>query len=469
MRLFKEALDIENDNPSYKLVLSYENEENQTQYCEFDYVDDSVKASDEVSVTQHPIAGGYEIADHIFRQPQTLEFQAKFGIRAKKAYNWTDENRLGHIQSEFTNLMRAGTRFRVMMLSSNNESNSRFRTYTNMIIQRLNWTQHQDTLDADFSMKEAMTVNAAEFIDVIEDYSDPNLPAITDLTQMSFKDEFFDIQTTTALVIKKLQELDLIDMEALKTWLIGTGIAVGGAAVLIGITWATTAVVSAIAATVGATASVVPVGTIVAAAVLIVAAIGLAIWAIIKQVKRQKFIAAGLYFKIDKDMTEAQKQKVLERLGLFIEDIQKGIEKVAAGTKLYAITSNQRQECGLYFDGDYYTIQIEEKNLSSTAESKQYQMTLLLYGENAVKSASMVGLSSIADCTDETALYFKPESNARLYLMNKATANYVTAAQVNIDPIVENDLRNMLFLSSEKPMEKVWEDIANYINSRFNV
>ena len=100
--------EINKTSEGYKVVLSYveklTNNNPVTKYAELDLQDGGVSVKSNVTISDHPTANGFNISDHIYREPITISMKGEYGEDGLKAKNWSGDDRLSTIQLEFETL-----------------------------------------------------------------------------------------------------------------------------------------------------------------------------------------------------------------------------------------------------------------------------------------------------------------------------------------------------------------------------
>lgn len=417
---------IGNTSTGYKVILSYVilNESTnlwETKYAEIDVQEDGLDIKSNVELTSFPTLQGHHISDHIYRLPIEIGIKGEFADNGLKAQDWTGQDRLTRIQSEFEACQRAGIKFKIVTIRNNNASNKsnwRFLARQNMVLTSINWQQHQHSLSFSFNFKEAMS-SKLQKIDVKTDVSDPNLPVITDLSAASLVGEVISSNDVIGMTIEVLRNLNLVN-DATFLRCMATGAILMGTSMII-----SAAVVGSVLLVVAGVCSSVPVvGWIVAAACALAAGI-MAIFSWAEAAKRAEQLAyyrnLGEVFLIEDDMTEDEKDEVVRNFITFLGKVKTTVDNSLTEIAVYRIGKADRQECVLTVNGSYYVQQIEKND-----DDLSYRIKSLYLGHDCVKSLpKIVALESFNDCTEnESTIYFRDRKGAagstyRVYIINR--------------------------------------------------
>lgn len=448
----------------YKVIISYlkdigktadgKSQNLVTEYAELDFQEGDVKVDSEVELTTHPTANGYDISDHIYRKPITASLQGVFADNGLKSVYWTGSDRLTTIQREFEALQRLGCKFTITIMKgadASDTANQRYISRQNMVLTKISWNEAQDTLHFNFDFREAISSNVV-LLEPEVNVRDPNLPAITELKATSLIDEVISKDDIIKITIKALYDLDLVDDKTLKyvaaaniTALV-SGIAAG-------------AVVLSILMVAAGLASIPIVGWIIGAVLAVAAAIVSAIcWWKAAEHERQLayYKSIGHMFKVTDDMTDEQKDAIIKVLGTFLEEVFSNVETALQDVKVYNIAKDDRQECTLEVNGNYYVQQIEKSNTSDA-----YTVKSLYLGETEIKQQALVGRETFQDCTDDSStIYFrdKDDEKYRVYIINKAAVS-----ETESGTSADETLMNYDFAVSKYPLSDMTDKIAKVV------
>ena len=424
--LFKENID--KTSSGYKVILSYLSTndltgESNTKYAEVDVQEDGLDVKSNVELTSYPTLQGHHISDHIYRLPIEVSIKGEFADNGLKSFGWIGEDRLTRIQSEFEACQRAGVKFRLVTIRNNDaadKSNWRFLARQNMVLTGISWQQHQHSLSFSFNFKEAISSNL-QIVETKKDLTDPNLPAITDLSAASLVGELISTNDVITMTIEALRNLNLVNdatfnrCAATAKNMIGLSVA---AIVL------TKVIITKILASLTiASASIPIVGWIVGAAIAITAAI-IAVFNINNAIERAKQLAyyrqLGHVFLIEDDMSEDEKDKVVQNFVAFLATVNNAVDEELSDISIFRIAKADRQECTLNVNGTYYVQRIEKND-----DDLSYRIESLYLGKTPVASRSkIIALESFNDCNESSAFFFDKfgveGSTYRVYIINRS-------------------------------------------------
>lgn len=411
---------ISNLTQGYKAVLSYDVYDESVQnvvrkYAELDLQEGGIDVKSNVELTTFPIMRGFNISDHIFRQPIEISMKGKFAQNGTKAMGWTGVDRLTKIQQEFESLQRAGVKFEIVVMKNdniNNESNQRYLRRPQMVLTSIGWSEHQDVIDFNFDFKEAIS-GAYESANIQRDQSDPNLPDITELSAASLVGELISSDDVIRMTVDIMNSLEIINANTiLKCAALNVGAIAIGASIV-----GTLVAIAAAGTAIPFVGWVVGIGCAIAAACV-------AIFEINKEIelaqRRAYYKSLGHLFLIEDDMPEEEKNKIAMRFVEFLNDVKLTVDKELSNISIYRIAKTDRQECILNMNGNYYVNQIEKNNDNLTFRIK----TLYLGTDEVASKAQITGLENFADCNETSnAIYFRDIMNPkyRVYIINRAS------------------------------------------------
>lgn len=411
---------ISNYTPGYKVVLSYDIYDETIKnvvrkYAELDLQEGGIDVKSNVELTSFPTMSGFNISDHIFRQPIEVSMKGKFAQNGVKAFGWNGTDRLTKVQEEFETAQRAGIKFNIVIMHGNDvndESSQRYLPRHNMVLTSIGWSQQQDIIDFSFDFKEA--ISGSYRMSVIQkDLSDPNLPEITDLEAASLVGELISTDDVISMTIDIMKSLGIVNDG---TFWACVGLSAAGYTV-----FGTTA---ALLITIAATSTSIPfVGWVVGIGCAIAAGITSVVSAI-EAAQRAAYIdklrTLGHVFLVEEGMTEEEKTKIAEDFVSFLNKVKDNVEQSLSDISVYRIANTNRQECMLNMNGNYYVNQIEKNDDDLTFRIK----TLYLGSDEIASKSKITGLESFADCTNTPgAIYFRDISNPlyRVYIVNRAS------------------------------------------------
>ena len=420
----------------YKVILSYEADDQVTKYAEIDVMDGDLDVKLPVELTSFPTLQGHNIADHIYRMPIEITMRGEFADNGLKSYGWVGEDRLTKIQDEFEKCQRTGTKFKIITIKNDdaiNDSNRRYKSRENMVLISITWTQHQHTLSFIFTFKEAIST----FIEIgkaIPAIIDPTLPAITDLSAASLVGELISKEEVIKMTIDALKNIGMINDATI-------GRCLNSASIALSISWATIGLLSGLTA---ASVAIPFVGWVIGIGAVIAGAIATGINASMANARNEqiaKYNALGRNFCITDDMTESEKDAVVQKFASFLAEVENTIDVVLSDIAVYRIAKADRQQCTLTVNGTYYVIEIERN-----ADDASYSMTAYYLGVDKVKYLPKVtALETFAGCTDSPSSYFFHDgkygirgSTYRVYIVSRsAYVNEAKGIQTNEDKLQE--------------------------------
>ena len=177
--------------------------------------DDNIKSSS--TVTRHPIVTGDLVADHMYRNPDTLSLRGTFSLNGSKGIVVIEgDSKLNKVQDLFEDIKNKGLLCDITRVKIESDDSGRqspvFKSRKNMILTNISWTQGINDVDYSFTFNEALIVT----IDIAPATSDDNFnPNVSGFTRSTFTDSIFDIEIVKKLVVQILKEQNLIDEKAL--------------------------------------------------------------------------------------------------------------------------------------------------------------------------------------------------------------------------------------------------------------
>lgn len=430
---------------------------NELKYFPIDYLNDrDVNANSHVAT--QPMQRGDYMADHMYRDPVTLNLSGQFSMNGRnwnnKSYEFmSTNNRLTDVQKTFEYIKNNGILCNIVTIATNVDTldaadadrydvnNTRFISRENMALEGIRWTEKVNSINFAFSFKEVITVEEVEY-DV--DTTDMFLPNVEGPKEASFGTLLMETNKLPEIVVKALYDKGLIKkkwaqemiqefndvyeasignsinyypsdtkqmIEATKRTLNATilnPVVIRALAVAVGAI-VVAKICAAVAVAAGATASIVPVGTIIVGVAAVAVAIGAGIYALWKNYKNRKL--AKKAFKNGKED--------LERLDKVCADVEKEINAANIDIKVIEIQSDDDQEISLSIGGSYFYISftaipdVPYFNVQITSTDERWT-------EADVKSKGMPYITSIDELETER-VWFKNHSNKdpyEIYLMN---------------------------------------------------
>lgn len=429
---------------------------------EFDLVtEQSVNATSEI--TQYPTVSGDTIADHMIKQATTMTVGGVFSIYGNKPTTFVGaDDRLTNIQSFFEKIKDEGILCTLTTVDRASNSKHRFKTRENMALTSITWQESQSSMTFSFAFTEALRVDMTT---LVSDYTDENVPAITDPSTLNFTDEFLNPEEITNIVKQQLQEVKLLDND-FAIWVsqnvdvvrqIATVTSI--VAIAVGAKVLSTMITISIAAGVLGLATN-PVGWIIGGASLAVGAIAaFFVWlcnnAAIKKAEEEYGIKA---FK--KSDSDEENEQTTERLCNYIGQVNQNLQVLNDVVQVFALQANIEQECMLYIGSTYYIFTFTKNNTQTENGQTTWKLNIAFSDREDTKDISDVSgaaLENIKDCTLDNMI-LKTDDGVWVYLMNNklyAVENATYNSQEERDQAIQDcksDLTSYVILASKTDM-----------------
>lgn len=440
---------------------------------EFDLItEQSVVASSEI--TQYPTITGDTIADHMIKQATTMTVGGVFSLYGNKPTTFVGaDDRLTNIQSFFEKIKDEGILCTLTTIDRASNSKHRFKTRENMALTSITWQESQSSMTFNFTFTEALRVN---MITLIPDYTDENVPAITDPAILNFTDEFLDSEKITKIVLQQLQEVKLLDDE-FALWVsqnadvirqIATVVTI--TAIVVGAKVLSTMITTAIAASALGLATN-PVGWIIGVGALFVGAIGaFFVWLSKKSAikKAEKEYGIKAFGKSDNDKKNEQ---TAERLCKYIGKVNQNLEVLNDVIQVFAIQANIEQDCMLYIGSMYYIFKFTKNNTQTESNKVTWKLSITFTDSENTKDISDISgaaLENIKDCTLENMI-LKTKDKVWIYLMNNKLYDVENAtynSQKERDKAIQDcksDLTNYVVLCSKTSMPAFCDKLEDVV------
>lgn len=404
------------------------------------------------TITMHPTVFGTPIADHMYRNPVTVNLNGTFSLNGKKGIVIEHgHGSLRRVEEMFEELKNKGVDCTITKIMTDNHDAAQFAVRTHMVLQAIHWVENVNTVDFNFTFQEVLVA------DVIEANVDPDdrfAPNINYAKAANFSDTLLDWDMIDEEVIRQLWDFDLIAKDFLE--LLGTMTASSFISLAIG-----AAVAIALANTLlalGLAASSIPVVGIVITATIAIAA---GIFTIFKEIKKQAYrIKAFKYYKNGK-----KQNNEVKRFADFYESIHNKIRALDGVVKVYTINNDGPQETILSIGGNYYIFNFEKHNISQGGDDYAYSLKVTDIDDNLVSNVNTnYAIESFMDGTPDNCiikasvtngnyvyLIYSPESKSRAIAAENAkitTSNPKDDLQNAIVVDDRNDLRNYMICTS---------------------
>ena len=428
---------------------------------EFDVLTDvSISASSNVS--SYPIVNGDTVADNMIRQPVSVTLGGTYSMHGNRPTVFSGESdRLTNIETFFERLKDEAVMCSLVTIDRGTDSKQRFKARNNLVLTSITWTEHQASLTFSFTFTEVLTV---EVESLEADYTDENLPDITDAMALDFTDTLLDWNAVNKIVLYQLNSVGILK-DDFWTWTVGNiksiastygDFVVGG---LAGGLTGLAAGIGILVATVSICGAIPIAGWIAAGVIAAVGTIAGAIWALVKSIKRHKAEKdyAVEQFKLYEDDKKNQQEVV--KLANYVGNVHQQLEYLENVLKVFGITSNSAQECMLYIDDNYYIFKFEKDNTQTTKDKVvwtcRYQDAEEKLEEKHISDVASSALSEISQCTSTNYLLRTSGSGYYVYLINKslfAVQNATYSSDKERQKAIQdcnNDLTNFcLFVST---------------------
>jgi len=440
---------------------------------EFDLItEQSITATSEI--TQYPTITGGTIADHMIRQATTMTVGGVFSLHGNKPTSFVGvDDRLTNIQSFFEKIKDEGILCTLTTIDRASNSKYRFKTRESMALTSITWQENQSSMTFSFTFTEALRV---DMIQPVPDYTDENVPAITDPSTLNFTDEFLDPEEITKIVVQQLQEVKLLD-DDFALWVsqnvdtirqIATITMI--VAVVVGAKVLSTMITTAIAASVLGLATN-PVGWIIGATAFAIGAIAaFFVWLCksnaIKKAEEEYGIKA--FRKSDSD---EENEQTTERLCSYIGQVNQNLEALNNVIQVFALQANIEQECMLYVGSKYYIFAFTKNNTQTENKQTTWKLNIAFSDREDTKDIPDVcsaALDNIKDCTLDNMI-LKTDDGIWIYLINNKlyeVENATYNSQAERDKAIQDcksDLTSYVILCSKTDMPAFCDKLKDVV------
>ena len=248
----------------YYVVISFQFENEKETTVLLDTIND-VRITTSSTITEHPVPTGDIVADHMFKNPATMDISGSISLAGSSQNVLGSEgNKLVNFQELFEKIKNTGTLCTIYKLNTLT-NDIRFVKRDRMALNNITWVERINTLDFTFSFRQILAVTIQEY-DV--DINDAYLPNVTEPKTLSFTDTLLDWDQVDKAVYSTLISFKLVADDfvtymagATKTALVALGVSlvtakvvisfVGSAAAMGPVGWTIIAVAGAAAAIVG--------------------------------------------------------------------------------------------------------------------------------------------------------------------------------------------------------------------------
>lgn len=410
------------------------------------------------TITTHPIVNGDMVADHGYKQPLTLAFNATVALKGNKGIT-LDNVEISPLEA--INIFEAIKNnlyiCKIAQISLLNSSDVRFKQYSNMVITSLTHTEYINTVEFMFSWQQVLLVD----VDIPKAAIDDEfLPTIDVPKPSMFTDTLIDWSVVDASIINCLKDNGLVEDNFLsylalmvndEAWLGAVIVAsIGAGAALAATLIQTGAIVGgAIKAAITIALGSNPVGWIVIAAGAAVALVIGLVGIFKRAAERQKYLFEPFTFDENDDK---HNEEEATRFTKFLIDMHTQFEQLNNEILVYQIGSNDDQEVIVAIDNLYYTFKFTTNNIEHTVICDVFDMD-----NNVVTTMQDVSSAPISffDCNTNNVL-FTTSTNTYVYIINcskdtfKLMDCYIFVSTINpqdFDKILTEIIERNIFAS----------------------
>lgn len=408
-----------------------------------DTVSESTVSANSV-ITTHPISSGDYVADHMYDNPDEISINGVFSLNGNKGLVVDKAgSRLDNVQTIFEDIKRLGilcdaVKVHIVQNGATSQQEARFKVRESLVLRNIVWTEGINSLKYSFNFTQVMLVEAQSYE---VDMDDKFLPNITEPQTLNFTDTLIDWNQLDAAIMKVLEETDIVTDEfknVLSSWGKTLLVQIVGAAVAAVIVSSTLvpAAGAAITATIGGVVvglSTTGVGAIVALAGLVVASTTIAIVRLVKDYKyRVK--------PFRKYLSDKKTNKEIRRFGDLIGTLHDNLLVLNDAIKVYAVSSDEPQECMLSLDDNYFIFTFTKNNTNG-----RYSLAVENFDaeQTAVKNDITSSPTNIGQLTSNNALFKTSSDGLYVYLMytgeeseeekNKLTNYYLMTSRIKME------------------------------------
>lgn len=408
-----------------------------------DTVSESTVSANSV-ITTHPISSGDYVADHMYDNPDEISINGVFSLNGNKGLVVDKAgSRLDNVQNIFEDIKRLGilcdaVKVHIIQNGATSQQEARFKVRESLVLRNIVWTEGINSLKYSFNFTQVMLVEAQSYE---VDMDDKFLPNITEPQTLNFTDTLIDWNQLDAAIMKVLEETDIVTDEfknVLSSWGKTLLVQIVGAAVAAVIVSSTLvpAAGAAITATIGGVVvglSTTGVGAIVALAGLVVASTALTI---VKLVKDYKYRVKPFR----KYLSDKKTNKEIRRFGDLIGTLHDNLSVLNDAIKVYAVSSDEPQECMLSLDDSYFIFTFTKNNTNG-----RYSLAVENFDaeQTAVKNDITSSPTNIGQLTSNNALFKTSSDGLYVYLMytgeeseeekNKLTNYYLMTSKIKME------------------------------------
>lgn len=381
----------------YAVLITYPDPEDNTSSKSIilDTVEDSTITTTSV-ITEHPTVDGTPMADHMYRNPTTINLRGVFSLNGKKAFVVNKQGMsLMRVEELFERIKNDGILCTITKVKVENEQQvPQFTVRQNMVLQSITWTESTNNLGFSFTFQEVLRANVQE---AIADPDDQFAPSIEFAESTNFFDVLVKWEDIDAQVLQALYEEQLLSTDFLE--------AVGAFGQTILAAVCTVAIVALIVACASN-----PIGWIVGAIAVGIFFIYRGIVSIIRFFNKRKYKVDA--FKAYKNKTKLNNE--ITRFGTFVQQVHDQIATLENVIDVWKVNAEGNQEAIINVDSSYYTIEFEKRNIST--DGHWSIICADMNGRVLTSTSNTCAKLSYYDCSSANAL-FTAENGSYVHLI----------------------------------------------------
>lgn len=395
-------------------------------------------------ITTHPISSGDYVADHMYDNPDEISINGVFSLNGNKGLVVDKAgSRLDNVQTIFEDIKRLGilcdaVKVHIVQNGTTSQQEARFKVRESLVLRNIVWTEGINSLKYSFNFTQVMLVEAQSYE---VDMDDKFLPNITEPQTLNFTDTLIDWNQLDATIVKVLTDTDILTanfltmLQSMGHATIATMVGAALAAIIVAAMThcaVTTGILSAVLTT-SAAISATGAGAIVGAAIIVTTAI---VVGIVKLVKDYKYRVKP--FK--KYLSDKKNNKEVRRFGDLIGTLHDNLLVLNDAIKVYAVSSDEPQECMLSLDDNYFIFTFTKNNTNG-----RYSLAVENFDaeQTAVKNDITSSPTNIGQLTSNNALFKTSSDGLYVYLMytgeeseeekNKLTNYYLMTSKIKME------------------------------------
>lgn len=396
--------------------------------------DSSIFAS--TQVVQHPMVTGDKVADHMYREPDSISLSGT--VSQYKSSAVVNENvfTLQSFEDLFERVKNEGVVCSLVRMSVDDSGTAspKFKIRNNLVLKSINLTERNNTLDFSFSFEQVLFSETIEY-DVTVD--DNNMPNVQYPEMKNFSESLFDKSKAVEAIVTYLKEEGFITEEFWNKFFnwqsskeFYAGAIIAGAGVGISVT-----TYIAVGTSIGAVAGLI--GTVAGLAV------GLVVYSVCKLIqigdKARKYKTKPFEKWNDKEKTRFEE---------FLKSLSNEFDAFNTAIKVYQLTSDDDQQICLSIGDTYYTFVFTTNNVN-----KNKSLSIKNIDEKDVKI-----VSDLRSCPTDLSEF---KANTSLVTANN---NYSFVAYLGDDTDSQKDkLSNYAIVISTIEPSKIMDAVIQIV------